>query len=51
MALDKKQFQFRAVLASFFFLFVLVLGIYIFDTGRATLDIPVSSVINISADL
>ena len=51
MALDKKQFQFRAVLASFFFLFVLVLGIYIFDTGRAASNIPVSSVINISADL
>jgi hypothetical protein len=51
MALGKKQFQIRAVLASFFFLFVLVLGIYIFDAGHSVTNLPVTSVINISADL
>ena len=51
MSLGKKQFQTRAVLASFFFLFVLILGIYIFDSGRSASDLPSFSIINISADL
>ena len=51
MALEKKQFQIRAVLASFFFLFVLILGIYIFDSGRLISELPAFSIINISADL
>ncbi len=51
MAIEKKQFRIRAVLASFFFLFVLILGIYIFDMGRAINELPAFSVISISADL
>ena len=51
MPISKKQFRVSAFLASFFFIFVIVLGMFKFDMARAAETLPVLSVINISADL
>ena len=51
MPISKKQFRVSAFLASFFFIFVIVLGMFKFDMARAANTLPVMSVINISADL
>ena len=51
MPISKKQFQTSAFLASFFFIFVIILGMFKFDMARSANTLPVMSVINISADL
>ena len=51
MPVSKKQFQISAFLASFFFVFVILIGMFKFDMARINGTLPVLSVINISADL
>lgn len=51
MPISKKQFRISAFLASFFFIFVIIIGMFIFDSARAANNLPVLSVINISTDL
>lgn len=51
MSAENKQFQVRTILGSFFFVLVILLGIYKFDSVRNGLGLPVMSIVNITADL
>ena len=51
MSAENKQFQVRTILGSFFFVLVIILGIYKFDSVRNGLGLPVMSIVNITADL
>ena len=51
MPISKKQFQLSAFLASFFFVSVIIIGMFRFDMARAAGTLPILSVVNISADL
>ena len=51
MSIGKKQFQISAFLASAFFVLVLVLGIFHFGIALRHGTLPVTSIINISADI
>ena len=51
MSVGKKQFQLRPILGSLFFILVIVIGIYKFDVIRTRSDLPVMSIVNVSADL
>lgn len=51
MSIGKKQFQFSAVLASLFFIFTIVLGIYKFEQVLIGGGLPTVSIVNVSADI
>ena len=51
MAIGKRQFQLSALLASLFFIFVIILGIYKFEAVLVNGFLPITSIINISADI
>ena len=51
MSIEKKHFSISAFLASLFFIGVFILGVYRFHEAHIAGVLPVSSIINISADL
>lgn len=51
MSIGKKQFQLSALLASLFFIFTIILGIYKFEQTLVNGGLPIVSIVNISADI
>lgn len=51
MSIGKRQFKLSAFLASLFFIFTIVLGIYKFEQVLLGGGLPTTSIINISADI
>jgi len=51
MSVGKKQYRLRTILGTMFFAMVIIIGIYKFDIVRTRHDVPVMSIVNISADL
>lgn len=51
MTVKMSRYQLRTILGSFFFIFILIVGIYKFYDVNVTTGLPLLSVVNITADL